>query len=130
MALPRSSFFSTMRITKECRAGMSKALTMPRRAPQARTAENVAFPARVSPERTKACPMARACVQTRSRRRSTRSTTAPAKNPRSRVAIWLAKSTIPRATGDRVRRYTSQLMATRCIQVPMSEKAWPVKKSL
>jgi hypothetical protein len=38
MALPRSDRSSTMRTTKACRAGMSKAFTTPRKTPQTRMA--------------------------------------------------------------------------------------------
>ena len=66
-------------------------------------------------------------VATRTRYRSRRSTQTPAKGASKKVGIWLAKPTTPRRTAEPVRRYTSQLIASRVTHVPISEAPWPAK---
>ena len=48
MALVRSCFRSTMSITKDCRVGMSKALTKPRQNPRTKICQTAMCPVRVS----------------------------------------------------------------------------------
>jgi hypothetical protein len=45
-----------------------------------------------------------------------------------KVGICPAKLTVPSSSADPVNRKTSQLVAIRVIQVPMSEMLWPPKK--
>jgi hypothetical protein len=54
----------------------------------------------------------------------------PPTGDRMKVGIWLANPTTPSRTGDPVRRYTSQLVAMRCIQVPIKDVPCPRKNSL
>ena len=79
MALVRSSFRSTMSITKACRVGMSKALTKPRQNPRTKICQTAMWPVRVSTPSMAAWIMASRFVRRSSRRRSHRSTKTPAR---------------------------------------------------
>ena len=58
-----------------------------------------------------------------------RSSRAPVKGVSSSRGMEEENSTTPRARGERVRRYTSQPVATFCIQKPVRDTACPAKKS-
>jgi len=90
----------------------------------------VMMPARVSAAIASDCTAASAWVQTSRRRRSIRSISTPANGARRKVNICPAKPTTPSSHAEWVSRHTSQLVAMRVIQVPMSEMLWPATKSL
>src|SRR6202041_3629768 len=75
----------------------------------------------------KDCSMARACVTSKTLRRLRRSTQTPAKGANRNVGICPAKPTTPSRKAEPVRRYTSQLVARRVIQVPIKEMPCPPK---
>jgi hypothetical protein len=62
-----------------------------------------------------------------SQRRLSRSTTAPAQSPSTSRGPNCSAVLIPSATPLPVSVSTSQSWATRCIQVPTTDTAWPVK---
>ena len=53
----------------------------------------------------------------------------PANSPKIMTGMNWAAATTPSHSGSWVSTRTSQAWATCCIQVPMSEIAWPMKKS-
>ena len=73
--------------------------------------------------------MALACVPITMRWRRRRSAAVPPSGASRKTGIWLANPTVPRSKAEPVSRYTSHDCATVCIQVPISEISWPVKKS-
>ncbi len=75
------------------------------------------------------CTMASPWVHTSTVRRFHRSTSTPASGASRKVGICPAKLTVPSSTDDFVSRYTSHDVATRVIQVPISEMLWPEKNS-
>jgi hypothetical protein len=75
------------------------------------------------------CSMASTCVHSSMRCRSMRSTSTPAKGASTKVGICPAKLTTPSSSAEPVRRYTSQLVAMRVIQVPTSDTPCPPKYS-
>src|SRR5689334_10700857 len=60
-------------------------------------------------------------------RRSSRSTHTPAMGHKKKVGICPAKPTSPSKNAEPVKRYTSQLVARRLIQVPINEMLCPMK---
>ena len=80
--------------------------------------------------RRRAIPMQQAWHQKRVLRRSHLSITAPANGERRKMGRDAAKSMIPSALLEPVNRKTSHPMATLCIQSPVREIDWAVKKSL
>ena len=70
-----------------------------------------------------------ACVAITSLRLSNRSATTPAKSPKTVKGMKRQKARMPTASGEWVSSTTSQASATFCIQVPLTEITWPVKKS-
>ena len=72
--------------------------------------------------------MERICVITSVRCRSQRSTQTPATGARKNIGTCEQKLTVPSRTADPVSRYTSQLVASRVIQVPISEVGLPGEK--
>ena len=70
-----------------------------------------------------------ACVAITSLRLSNRSATTPAKSPKTVKGMKRQKARMPTASGEWVSSTTSQARATFCIQVPLTEITWPVKKS-
>ncbi len=70
-----------------------------------------------------------AWVMITSRRLSTRSASTPAKRPKTVNGMKRQKASAPTAIGECVSSTTSQASATFCIQVPLTEISWPVKKS-
>ena len=129
MALGRSSRRSTIWGRKACRAGMSKALTMPWNTLSQRISGTVIRCERARAARAKDWIMDSTWVTTSTRCRSRRSTHTPAKGPRTKAGIWLIKPVRPSRKAEPVIRYTSQLVASRVIQVPTSERLCPPKNS-
>ena len=82
---------------------------------------------RVSPARMKARVMATIWVVSSSRRDGTRSATSPPNGARMNTGIRLQKDISPSMAALPVSRYTSQLRATICIQVPIRETSWPLQ---
>src|SRR5260370_27066563 len=61
-------------------------------------------------------------------RREKRSAAMPPRGPSANTAIWAQNQAVASGSSEWVRRYTSQLCATFCIQVPTSETIWPLIK--
>jgi len=129
IALGRSARSSTISTTKACRAGVSKALTTPWKALRRRIQVTSIVRVRARPASANDCSIERTWVTQRTRYRPQRSTQTPARGASRNVGIWPAKPTRPSTDADPVRRYTSQLVATRVIQVPTSDVPCPRKKS-
>ena len=127
MALIRSSLL-VIWITSACRPGMSKALITPSRPASASTCQTCTRPERVSAASAKACNMDRVCVTMTTFWREKRSAAIPPRGPRANTAICAQNQAVPSRSSEWVRRYTSQLCATFCIQVPTSETIWPPMK--
>ncbi len=121
MALPRSFLSSTIWMRNDCRAGISNALMSPWNTASAITSPSVMTCASVSAAIASDCAAAAACVHTRRLRRFSRSTQTPATGPNRNATIWPEKLTTPSNSAECVNRYTSQLVASRVIQVPISE---------
>ena len=68
------------------------------------------------------------CVAITSLRLSIRSATTPAKRPKTVKGMKRQKASAPTASGEWVSSTTSQASAMFCIQVPLTEITWPVKK--
>src|ERR1035438_9131972 len=128
IAFSRSSL-PTMSIRNAWRAGMSNAFTTPRPAAIAIICQTWMRPDSVSSASTVARTMEAICVPMTTRRRLLRSATMPPIGAMMNTGIWLAKPTVPSSNAEPVMRYTSQDWATVCIQVPISEMAWPAKNS-
>ena len=128
MAFIRSSL-PTMSTRNACRAGMSNALTTPCRADKPKMCHTCTLPVRVSAARTRASSMAAVWVAMTTRCRLCRSAIVPPKGAMRKTGIWPAKPTAPNKNDEPVRRYTSQAWAIFCIQVPIKEISWPLKKS-
>ena len=77
MALPRSARSSTIWMTKDCRAGISKALIMPRQKPSTMTCHTCTTPVMVTAARVKAWTIDSTCTAMRMRLRSNRSIRTP-----------------------------------------------------
>ena len=69
------------------------------------------------------------CVHITSRRLSIRSATTPAKSPKRVNGAKRQKASAPTAIGESVSSTTSQASEMFCIQVPLTEITWPMKKS-
>ena len=127
MALMRSSLL-VIWITSAWRPGMSKALITPSRPASTSTCQTWTRPVRVSAASTNACTIDRVCVTMTTFRREKRSAAMPPRGPSANTAIWAQNQAVPSRSSEWVRRYTSQLCATFCIQVPTSETIWPLIK--
>ena len=79
--------------------------------------------------KTSACTPISDCRMIISLRLSTRSATTPAYGPSSSTGRVCRATTSPTSTADPVRWKTRNDWAIVCIQVPMSEVAWPKKYS-
>ena len=128
MALERSPRSSTIFTMNDCRPGISNALITPCIALSASTSAIVMRCESVSHASKSDCTMASVWVHTNTLRRSMRSTMTPASGASRNVGICPAKPTVPSSSGDLVSRYTSQDVAMRVIQVPISEMLCPPKK--
>ena len=71
--------------------------------------------------------MVSTCVTIRDLQRSKRSAQMPPNGDRNRIAICPAKPVMPSNSAEPLKRYTSQLMAICCTQVPISDTDCPVK---
>jgi len=108
---------------------MSKALISPSAMLSRIRFQTAADPVSTTAASVKACSMASACVTTSIRWRSRRSTNTPAKGVSRKLLIRPEKATTPSSQAELVRLYTSQLMATCCIHVPISDMPCPMKNS-
>ena len=68
-------------------------------------------------------------VVSSSRRDGTRSATSPPTGARRNTGIRLQNDISPSMVALPVSRYTSQLSATICIQVPIREMIWPLQNN-
>ena len=73
-------------------------------------------------------PICTDCVRITVRRLSKRSAITPENSPKIVNGPKRQNDRIPMATGSRVSDSTNQYMAMFCIQVPLTETTWPVKK--
>ncbi|OGS00813.1 MAG: hypothetical protein A2V88_17520 [Elusimicrobia bacterium RBG_16_66_12] len=103
IALPLSSG-GTSSGTKACRAGMSKALTAPRKAASATTCQTCTRPRLVMTASAAAWMRAKAWVQRSTLRRSQRSAAAPPARPRTSAGAWDAAAVRPRRAAEPVMR--------------------------
>jgi hypothetical protein len=124
-----SSAGPTIWYVNACRAGASNTSTMPRTTASTYTCHGWMVPSSVSSARSVAVTMAAACVVITSRRGSRRSAKTPAKRPSTLNGMNWQRTRMPTATGDPVSSSTSHAIATFCIQVPVTEVIWPMKKS-
>src|ERR1035437_6999443 len=124
MALMRSSLL-VIWITSAWRPGMSKALITPSAPASTSNCQTWTRPVRVSAASTKACTIDRVWVTMTTFWRGKRSAAMPPSGPSANTAIWEQNQAVPNRSSEWVRRYTSQLSATFCIQVPTSETIWP-----
>ena len=106
---------------------MSNALIKPCNAVSATISDSVITCASVSAASASDCTAAAACVATSSFLRSSRSTHTPANGPTINETICPAKLTTPSSNTECVIRYTSQLVASFVIQLPITEVPWPKK---
>ena len=117
----------TISMAKVCRAGTSTAFTNPSRRAATKVIHSEMAPVATRSPTTRAMVAAVDWVTKRSRRLSTRSTMTPASGPStSRGRYWraaVAPSTSPEPPSWR----TSQVRAMACIQVPLTDRAWPMK---
>ena len=125
MVLDRSSRRSTICVRKAWRVGTSKAFTRPAKMLKATTCQTSIAPDASNSASRKAWIMAAVCVASSVRRLSQRSVSTPAMGARKKAGIWPEKPTTPSQKAEPVRRNTSQLKASCCIQVPISEIPWP-----
>ena len=72
---------------------------------------------------------AAACVPITVRRASSRSTSTPAKRPKTVNGRNWHRASTPTATGEWVSWSTSHAAAMFCIHVPLTDTIWPAKKS-
>ena len=80
-------------------------------------------------QRARPSTIADACVAITVRRASNRSTITPANSPSTvNGRNWQSAST-PTATGECVSSRTTHAAAMFCIQVPLTDTIWPLKKS-
>ena len=129
MALVRSSRRSSIWTRNDCRAGTSSALMNPSRSDSAMTCQIASRPEYIRPASIRAWTIDSTCVRMTRRCRSTRSTSTPAKGASTNVGIRAANPTRPSSKALWLNRQTSQATAVICIQVPISEMPWPMKKS-
>jgi hypothetical protein len=127
IALSRSSR-PTISTVNDWRTGASKAFTTPSRPASTNTCHTCTSPVRVSSARMAARSMATTWVMISSLCLGSRSASVPAMSEKSSTGSELAAATRPSNAGESVRRNTSQPWATLCIQVPISEISWPIKK--
>ena len=92
----------TMLLISEWRAVWLSELTMPRNSTSTSTCQNSTQANCTRTQKTIACAMAKNCVHSSSRRRSTRSTMAPPTAPKSKRGSAWAKPTTPSRNGDLV----------------------------
>ena len=104
IAFPKSSLFSTRSITKDCRTGISRAFTRPRKTLKTTRCQTAIWPVNVSNASKKAWNMASICVRISSFLRSHLSAKTPAADVRTNVGIWPAKPIKPRRKAEFVRR--------------------------
>ena len=128
MALIRSSL-PTISMMNAWRAGMSKALTTPRRAESTNTCQMRTVLVRVRNASAKASSIDAVWVAMTTWRRLRRSAAMPPSTENANTGIWPEKPTRPSSAEEPVRLYTSQDCATFCIQVPTRLMSWPPKKS-
>ena len=111
--------------TSASRAGWLKPITTPLNSTSASSSGTVISPLTVSANRTRDCAMISSCATLITRRRSTRSASAPPKGPITTVGNRSAKATRPRTAPDWLSSQASQPTPIRCIQVPISETLLP-----
>jgi hypothetical protein len=117
----------TISITNAWRAGLSTALTAPRTNTSASTIHASAAPELASAHSVSAGIAISACVTMSSRRLDTRSASSPPQAPATSIGTNCSAAVSPTTTLLFVRRSTSHISATICIQLPLSEMIWPMK---
>jgi hypothetical protein len=109
----------------DCRAGFSKALLSPRTNASTPICQTRTEPVTVSTPSTSACTPIALCSEIISLRLSTRSAITPPYGASSSTGIVCSAITAPSTAPECVSVSTSQDWAVICIQVPISEIAWP-----
>ncbi len=117
----------TISNTKVWRAGMSKALTMPRASANAKTIQRRTDPVSTISPSTAARTPETAWVANRKWRLSTRSATTPPVGPSTSIGRNWKAITRPSHVPLPVSCSTSQPSATLCIHVPLTEMICPKK---
>ena len=108
-----------------CRVGVSNALIVPRRSENASTCHTCTAPVQVRAASPSAWTEASAWTTISIRRRSTRSAQTPATGATNSIGNCSAAVARPSMNAEPVSRYTSQLVAIVCIQVPRIDSPWP-----
>jgi hypothetical protein len=117
----------TISITNDCRAGLSTALIEPRTNTSANTIQASALPVLASAHKVSAGTAIRVWVVISSRRLGSRSASRPPHTPANNIGTNWSAAVSPTATLEFVRRRTSHISATICIQLPLSEVICPMK---
>jgi hypothetical protein len=104
MAFGRSSWLPTIRPIRDCRAGVSNAITTPYRNPRVRICHDWSVPVSARMPRVSACKDASACATIMIRRRSKRSLSNPANGVNRSSGIWLQNATSPSISPEPVVR--------------------------
>jgi len=121
---------STISITNDCLAGMSIALTHPSRKDKTMICHGWIVLKNTSNARVNARIIDATWVYMITLRLGSLSRRTPAQRDTRNIGIDEAKLTYPRYTFEFVMSYMSQLWATFCIHVPISDTSCPKKKSL
>ena len=117
----------TISITKLWRVGLSRALTVPRASTSANTIHSSTEPVAASAQRASAGSAIAAWVSIRMRRLGKRSASRPPNAPSTRIGANWRQAVMPTARPLPVSLSTSQVSATICIQLPLSDTTWPAK---
>ena len=116
----------TISLAKDCRVGLSTAVTSPRAKATTYTCQAVTTWVRVSAASTPAITASADWVTSSTPRLGQRSAIMPPNRPNSRVGRNCRAVVTPTAVALPVRLSTSQSWAMRCTQVPVLENSWPV----
>jgi len=127
-ALMRSSR-PTISMPNDWRTGMSTAFATPRASAMRTSIQIWIEPVTTSRKTMTARIIFVTCVAMSSRRLGHESAMTPANSPNTRTGRNCAATITPSQIGSCVSVRTSHDCATCCIQVPMSEIAWPMKNS-
>ena len=117
----------TISMAKVWRAGTSRALTKPSSSAATNVIQRVMAPVATRTPTTSAIAAADDCVRKRMRRLSMRSTITPATGPSRRSGRYWSAAVAPSTNPEPPSCSTSQVSAIACIQVPLTERAWPMK---
>jgi hypothetical protein len=115
----------TISSMNDCRDGFSNALFRPSRAASTPISHSLAIPVTVSRPRISAWTPIALCSAIIRRRLSTRSATTPPYGASINTGIVCSATISPRSVLEWVRLRTSHDWPVICIQVPISEIAWP-----